>query len=241
MGRRSAGGKATSGLRRLLAAPTGASVPDVLGPGHPSLRPPRVLCPLSSGPTEATALERYHPTLSGDASLVARDAPHLTQAAACRRACPLPGGPTVPVCRDGYASLYLQSRPLQPPSPEPEEPSKIQSCEKPSVAPTALLGSPHSEATRPALPCSTQGACARQGHLRQLGSHWAPAGDGWHPPRCCLPTGPSAPSPRVLLPAPPSNATRPRLWPTTAACAQSRPCLAPQPPAPAGSSWGPAG
>lgn len=47
-------------------------------------------------------------------------------------------------------------------------------------------------------------------------------------PSLVLPAGPSAPSARGLLPAPPSNATHPHLWPTTPACAQSRPRLPPQ-------------
>lgn len=98
----------------------------------------------------------------------------------------VPAGPAIPVRRDGCGGLCVQCRPLRPPSPELEELSKHRSCERPSVGPAALLWSPCSEAARPALPCWAQGARACQGRLRQLGSHWAPAGDGWPPPWCCL-------------------------------------------------------
>lgn len=178
MGRRPAGTKPPRGLGGSWRLPREPLCLTCLGLATPlSSLPGCCVCPLSSGPTEAPALESYHPTLLGDASL-SPGTPRTSQRPQ----------PVLSRCPCWAHHSRLQGWPWRPlcPSPELEELSEHRSCERPSVGPAALLWSPCSEAARPALPCWAQGARACQGRLRQLGSHWAPAGDGWPPPWCCL-------------------------------------------------------
>lgn len=137
----------------------------------------------------------------------------------------VPAGPTIPVCRDGRGASVSSVDPVG---------HHPQSCERPSVGPAALLWSPCSEAARPAC------LAGRREHVpvrAASGSwaHWAPAGDGGPLPGAAC--GPLC----TLCPGPPPSPAIKRYPPAPLA---HHPCLCPvttPPPAPAGSSWGPAG
>lgn len=139
-------------------------------------------------------------------------------------------------CLQGWPwGLCVQCRPRRPPSPELEELSEHRSCERPSVGPAALLWSPCSEAARPAclaghrehVPVrAASGSWAHTGPLQVTGGPLPGAACG---PLCTLCLGPP-PSPAIKRYPPAPLAHHPCLCPVTT-----------PPPAPAGSSWGPAG
>lgn len=174
--------------------------PTCLGLATPPSGLPCALDPQRPPPLRATI--RLCPET---VSLVTRDTPHLTEATACRRACPCPLSPLGPPFPFAGMAETASACSLDPSGHHPQ--SKYKAAKSPPWPPRLPRGA-HAVRPRGRAP----GARACQGRRRQLGSHWAPARDSWCPPWRCLPTGPSAPPPQALLPAPTSNATR--LWPT---------------------------
>lgn len=138
----------------------------------------------------------------------------------------VPAGPTIPVGRGGRGASVSS---VDPVGHHPQSWKNFLNTGAAKGPPWAPLLSCGAHAVRPrGQPC----LAGRREHVpvRAASGSWAHTGplQVTVAPSLVLPAGPSAPSARGLLPAPPSNATHPHLWPTTPACAQSRPRLPPQ-------------
>lgn len=225
MGRRPAGTKPPRGLGGSWRVPREPLCLTCLGLATPlSSLPGCCVCPLSSGPTEAPALESYHPTLLGDASLVTRDTPHLAEAAACPLPLSLLGPPFLfagmavgPLCPVSTPSATIPRAAKGPPW------APLLSCGAHAVRPR---GQPCLAGRREHVPVrAASGSWAHTGPLQVTGGPLPGAACG---PLCTLCPGPP-PSPAIKRYPPAPLAHHLCLCPVTT-----------PPPAPVG-SWGPAG